>query len=168
MKVILLETVWGFNQTLSMYVWSHLAVLQLNNKRTIQNWMHDKVQEILPKIIIIIVFYKNWRWDVSSKMLPLVPLNWQLTSPETKNIKIRLWKMWTKIVYLVSRWMNGLLCILTSLNYRKDTEPLYHAFMYSPIILLSSIYPFTQCLSLLVTSICTITDKCKCNCVIEY
>ena len=35
--------------------------------------------------------------------------------------------------------------------YRKDTEPLYHAFMYSPIILLSSIYPFTQCLSLLVT-----------------
>ena len=37
--------------------------------------------------------------------------------------------------------------------YRKDTEPLYHAFMYSPIILLSSIYPFTQCLSLLVTII---------------
>ena len=38
-------------------------------------------------------------------------------------------------------------------SYRKDTEPLYHAFMYSPIILLSSIYPFTQCLSLLVTII---------------
>ena len=37
--------------------------------------------------------------------------------------------------------------------YRKDTEPLYHAFMYSPIILLSSIYPFMQCLSLLVTII---------------
>ena len=26
--------------------------------------------------------------------------------------------------------------------YHKDTEPLYHAFMYSPIILLSSIYLF--------------------------
>ena len=29
--------------------------------------------------------------------------------------------------------------------YRKDTEHLYHAFVYSLIILLSSIYPFTQC-----------------------
>ena len=38
-------------------------------------------------------------------------------------------------------------------HYRKDTEPLYHAFMYSLIILLSSIYPFTQGLSLLVTII---------------
>ena len=34
--------------------------------------------------------------------------------------------------------------------YRKDTEHLYHAFVYSLILLLSSIYPFTQCLSLLV------------------
>ena len=40
-------------------------------------------------------------------------------------------------------------CLSTVLNYRKDTEPFYHAFMYSPVILLSSIYPFTQCLSLL-------------------
>ena len=39
-------------------------------------------------------------------------------------------------------------------QYHKDTEPLYHAFMYSTIILLSSIYPFMQCLSLLVTIIC--------------
>ena len=38
--------------------------------------------------------------------------------------------------------------------YRKDTEHLYHAFVYSLIILLSSIYPFTQCLSLLVTIVC--------------
>ena len=38
--------------------------------------------------------------------------------------------------------------------YRKDIEPLYHTFMYSLIILLSSIYPFRQCLSLLVTIIC--------------
>ena len=35
----------------------------------------------------------------------------------------------------------------------KILNLLYHAFMYSLIILLSSIYPFTQCLSLLVTII---------------
>ena len=38
-------------------------------------------------------------------------------------------------------------------NYRKDTEPLYHAFTL--LLLLSSIYPFTQWHSLLVTIICT-------------
>ena len=38
-------------------------------------------------------------------------------------------------------------------RYCKDTEPLYHAFMYSLLGLLSGIYPFTQCLSLLVTNI---------------
>ena len=36
-------------------------------------------------------------------------------------------------------------------NYRKDTEPLYHAFMYSPVSLLSVIYPLPAMLSLLVT-----------------
>ena len=46
-------------------------------------------------------------------------------------------------------------------RYCKDTEPLYHAFMYSLLILLSSIYPSTQCLSLLVTII-------GYKCVIEY
>ena len=37
--------------------------------------------------------------------------------------------------------------------YRKDTEHLYHAFMYSIVILLSGIYPFYAMLSLLVTII---------------
>ena len=44
--------------------------------------------------------------------------------------------------------------LTAQVGYHKDTEPLYHAFMYSPVILLSSIYPFMQCLSLLVTIIC--------------
>ena len=44
--------------------------------------------------------------------------------------------------------------LLKNCLYRKDTEHLYHAFVYSLIILLSSIYPFMQCLSLLVTIIC--------------
>ena len=39
-------------------------------------------------------------------------------------------------------------------KYRKDTEHLYHAFMYSIVILLSGIYPFYAMLSLLVTIIC--------------
>ena len=37
--------------------------------------------------------------------------------------------------------------------YRKDTEHLYHAFVYSLVILLSGIYPFNAMLSLLVTII---------------
>ena len=41
-----------------------------------------------------------------------------------------------------------------SKSYRKDTEHLYHAFMYSIVILLSGIYPFYAMLSLLVTIIC--------------
>ena len=36
----------------------------------------------------------------------------------------------------------------------KILNLLYHTFMYSLVILLSSIYPFTQCHSLLVTIIC--------------
>ena len=39
-------------------------------------------------------------------------------------------------------------------SYRKDTEHLYHAFVYSIVILLSGIYPFYAMLSLLVTIIC--------------
>ena len=35
--------------------------------------------------------------------------------------------------------------------YRKDTEPLYHSFMYSLVSLLSSIYPLPAMHSLLVT-----------------
>ena len=35
--------------------------------------------------------------------------------------------------------------------YRKDTEPLYNAFMYSPVSLLSVIYPLPAMPSLLVT-----------------
>ena len=41
-----------------------------------------------------------------------------------------------------------------TLLYRKDTEPFYHAFMYSILLLLSGIYPFTQWHSLLITIIC--------------
>ena len=41
------------------------------------------------------------------------------------------------------------------LLYRKDTEHLYHAFVYSLVILLSGIYPFNAMLSLLVTIIYT-------------
>ena len=36
-------------------------------------------------------------------------------------------------------------------RYRKDTEPLYHSFMYSLVSLLSSIYPLPVMHSLLVT-----------------
>ena len=36
-------------------------------------------------------------------------------------------------------------------RYRKDTESLYHSFMYSLISLLSSIYPLSAMPSLLVT-----------------
>ena len=36
-------------------------------------------------------------------------------------------------------------CVDGLLWYRKDTEHLYYAFVYLLIILLSSIYPFTQC-----------------------
>ena len=36
--------------------------------------------------------------------------------------------------------------------YRKDTEPLYHPFMYSLVSLLSNIYPLPAMHSLLVTS----------------
>ena len=50
------------------------------------------------------------------------------------------------------QWMEDI-AEAAQVTYRKDTEPLYHAFMYSPIILLSSIYPFTQCLALLATII---------------
>ena len=35
--------------------------------------------------------------------------------------------------------------------YRKDTEPLYHSFVYSLVSLLSSIYPLPAMHSLLVT-----------------
>ena len=38
--------------------------------------------------------------------------------------------------------------------YRKDTENLYNAFVYSLVILLFGIYPFNGMLSLLVTIIC--------------
>ena len=38
-----------------------------------------------------------------------------------------------------------------TLSYRKDTEPLYHSFMYSLVSLLSSIYPLPAMHSLLVT-----------------
>ena len=36
-------------------------------------------------------------------------------------------------------------------NYCKDTEPSYHSFMYSPLSLLSGIYPLTAMHSLLAT-----------------
>ena len=36
-------------------------------------------------------------------------------------------------------------------SYRKDTEPLYHSFMYSLVSLLSGIYPLPAMQSLLVT-----------------
>ena len=39
-----------------------------------------------------------------------------------------------------------------NLTYRKDIELLYHAFMYSPVSLLSGIYPVPAMHSLLVTS----------------
>ena len=39
-------------------------------------------------------------------------------------------------------------------SYHKDTEPLYHSFMYSLVSLLSCIYPFLEMHSLLVTIIC--------------
>ena len=37
-------------------------------------------------------------------------------------------------------------------SYHKDTEPLYHSFMYSLVSLLSGIYPLPAMHSLLVTS----------------
>ena len=36
--------------------------------------------------------------------------------------------------------------------YHKDIEHLYHAFMYSPVLLLSGIYPVLEMYSLLFTS----------------
>ena len=39
-----------------------------------------------------------------------------------------------------------------STTYHKDTEPLYHAFMYSPVSLFSGIYSLPAMHSLLVTS----------------
>ena len=57
-----------------------------------------------------------------------------------------------------TKWKIGLVKVIfwkqCRCYYRKDTEHLYHAFVYSLIILLSCIYPFTQCLSLLVTIVC--------------
>ena len=41
-----------------------------------------------------------------------------------------------------------------SISIVKILNLLYHAFMYSLLILLSSIYPFTQCHLLLVTIVC--------------
>ena len=43
-------------------------------------------------------------------------------------------------------------CFIWESGYRKDTEPLYHSFMYSLVSLLSSIYPLPAMHSLLVTS----------------
>ena len=40
---------------------------------------------------------------------------------------------------------------ISSFVYLKDTEPLYHSFMYSPVSLLSSIYPLPKMDSLLVS-----------------
>ena len=53
------------------------------------------------------------------------------------------------IISLDNEENHFLFTILTSLlrpmfTYRKDTEHLYHAFVYSLVILLSGIYPFTQ------------------------
>ena len=43
--------------------------------------------------------------------------------------------------------------IWTILQYRKDTEHLYHAFVYSLVSFLSGIYPLLAMHSLLVTSL---------------
>ena len=43
------------------------------------------------------------------------------------------------------------LIILFMSHYRKDTEPLYHSFMYNLVSIISSIYPLPAMDSLLVT-----------------
>ena len=44
--------------------------------------------------------------------------------------------------------------------YRKDTEPLYHSFMYSVVSLLSGIYPLPAMHSLLVTLYSNYLPRC--------
>ena len=58
------------------------------------------------------------------------------------------------IICLIIEWSVNRMASEYQTRYRKDTEHLYHAFMYSIVILLSGIYPFYAMLSLLVTIIC--------------
>ena len=57
---------------------------------------------------------------------------------------------WLFKQHLVYPWIFGM-AVMQFLCYRKDTEPLYHSFMYSLVTLLSGIYPLPAMLSLLVT-----------------
>ena len=72
----------------------------------------------------------------------------------TQNMHDNNGTIWMKLTTLYQRFQFSLITIvLVHFCYHKDTEPLYHSFMYSIVTLLSGIYPSQQCRSLLVTII---------------
>ena len=77
---------------------------------------------------------------------------------ETTWIRFQTWALskkenWRMFVLSLLRCVDVFLGRLLWL-YRKDTEPLYHFFMYSLVTVLSDFYPLHAMHSLLVTIIC--------------